>query len=57
MRRFMTFAASLMLALAMLIAPDMRAQSRRSGGGSTTTQQQSGSRRKRNYPYRHPFGK
>ena len=41
----MTFAASLMLALAMLIAPDMRAQSRRSGGGSTTTQQQSGSRR------------
>ena len=39
MRRFMTFTASLMLALAMLIAPDMRAQSRRSGGGSTTTQQ------------------
>ena len=39
----MTFTASLMLALAMLIAPDMRAQSRRSGGGSTTTQQQSGS--------------
>ena len=37
----MTFAASLMLALAMLIAPDMRAQSRRSGGGSTTTQQNS----------------
>ena len=35
----MTITASLMLALAMLIAPDMRAQSRRSGGGSTTTQQ------------------
>ena len=45
MRRFMTFAASLMLALAMLIAPDMRAQTRRSGGGSTTTQQQNNSRR------------
>ena len=34
----MTFAASVMLALAMLIAPDMRAQSRRSGEGSTTRQ-------------------
>jgi len=39
----MTFAASLMLALAMLIAPDMRAQTRRSSGGSTT-QQSSNSR-------------
>ena len=43
----MTFTASLMLALAMLIAPDMRAQSRRSGGGSTTTQQQSSSSNRR----------
>jgi len=37
----MTFAASLMLALAMLIAPDMRAQTRRSSGGSTTQQSSS----------------
>ena len=37
----MTFAASMMLALAMLIAPDMRAQTRRSSGGSTTQQSSS----------------
>ena len=37
----MTFAASVMLALAMLIAPDMRAQTRRSSGGSTTQQSSS----------------
>ena len=36
MRRFMTYAASLVMALSMLTAPDMLAQSR-SGGGSTTT--------------------
>ena len=39
----MTIAASLMLALAMLTAPDMWGQSRRSSGGSTT-QQSSNSR-------------
>ncbi len=39
----MTIAASLMLALAMLTAPDMWGQSRRSSGGSTT--QQSGNSR------------
>ena len=43
MRRFITIAASTMLALAMLTAPDMWAQTRRSSGGSSTTQQ-SGSR-------------
>ena len=37
----MTIAASMMLALAMLIAPDMRAQTRRSSGGSTTQQSSS----------------
>jgi len=36
MRRFLTYAASLVMALSMLTAPDMLAQSR-SGGGSTTT--------------------
>ena len=39
----MTFTATLMLALAMLIAPDMRAQSTRRSSGGSTTQQQSGS--------------
>jgi len=36
MRRFLTYAASLVMALSMLSAPDMLAQSR-SGGGSTTS--------------------
>ena len=36
MRRFLTYAASLVMALSMLTAPDMLGQSR-SGGGSTTT--------------------
>lgn len=36
MRRFSIFATSMMLALAMLMAPDMMGQSRSSGGSSTT---------------------
>ena len=36
MRRFSIFATSMMLALAMLMAPDMLGQSRSSGGSSTT---------------------
>ena len=40
----MTFAASMMLALAMLVAPDMAAQTRRgSSSGSSSSSQQSGS--------------
>ena len=40
----MTFAASMMLALAMLVAPDMTAQTRRSSSsGSSSSSQQSGS--------------
>ncbi len=36
MRRFITFATSMMLALAMLMAPDMLAQSRSAGSSSTS---------------------
>ena len=50
MRRFSIFATSMMLALAMLMAPDMMGQSRSSGGsstsrssGSTSTSRSSGS--------------
>ena len=42
MKRFMTFAASLVMAIAMLTAPDMLAQSRSRGtGGSSTRSSQS----------------
>ena len=43
MRRFVTISASLMLALAMLTAPDMWAQTRRSTSGSRSSSQQQGS--------------
>ena len=46
MRRMMTYAVSMMMALAMLMAPDMVAQTRSSGGGSTrSTSSQSGTTR------------
>ena len=45
MRRMMTYAVSMMMALAMLMAPDMVAQTRSTGGGSTrSTSSQSSSR-------------
>ena len=43
MRRFVTISASLMLALAMLTAPDMWAQTRRSSSSSSSSQQQGSS--------------
>ena len=43
MRRFVTISASLMLALAMLTAPDMWAQTRRSSSSSGSSSQQQGS--------------
>ena len=45
MRRMMTYAVSMMMALAMLMAPEMVAQTRSTGGGATrTTSSQSGTR-------------